>query len=78
MIPLFGTKTHPLSAFAKETLRNLMSGPIPTNQINPGVGNRLMRETLVQIVELHSPYVSHKGKNIPHYEITEKGKQELK
>ncbi|KYK44534.1 hypothetical protein A1D31_14135 [Bradyrhizobium liaoningense] len=74
MTPLNGTKTHPLSAHAINVLRSLARCPDPAQEINPGVGNRLMRESLVEIVNLPSPYKKHRGAVIPHYQITDAGR----
>ncbi len=73
--PLNGTKTHPLTAHAKSALSQLWHGPMPRQQINPGVVNRLEREELVRNVMLDSPYVTSAGKKIQHLEITEAGRQ---
>lgn len=77
MRPLNGTKTHPLSAVAKERLRDISRGATPCQEINPGVANRLERESLVETIGFPSPYKTHKGKMIPHYVITEAGREAL-
>jgi len=71
--PLNGTKTHPLSDFAREVLRSLCVSAKPCQQVNPGVVNRLMRENLIEIVQLPSPYKKTKG-NISHMKITKAGR----
>jgi hypothetical protein len=75
--PLNGTKTHPLSEHAIAELRNLATAPEPTTGVNPGVVNRLMRENFAEIVELPSPFKTHKGRPIPYLRITEAGREKL-
>jgi hypothetical protein len=77
MIPLNGTKTHPLSAHAIDELRNIARSPEPIVGINPGVINRLMRENLVEIVQLPSPFKTHKGRPVGHLRITNAGRERL-
>lgn len=72
--PLNGTKTHPLTDHALGVLRSLERSPSPTQTINAGVVNRLQREALAEIVDLPSPYASHKGKKIKFLQITEAGR----
>ena len=69
--PLNGTKTHPLTTYGWEALGMLARGPQPRHIINAGVVNRLDRESLVEEVELPSPYATHKGRNITHLQLTE-------
>jgi hypothetical protein len=71
--PLNGTKTHPLTESALSALRRIVQGPTPTQEINPGVVNRLLRESLVEFVELPSPYKTHKGRKISHVKATPAG-----
>jgi hypothetical protein len=73
MQPLNGTKTHPLKPASVETLRRLAKEALPRQEINPGVANRLERESLVESVDLPSPYVSHKGRLIEHVRATAAG-----
>ena len=75
--PLNGTKTHPLSAHAIAELRNIARSPEPTVGVNPGVINRLMRENLVEIVLLPSPFKTHKGRPANHLKITDAGRERL-
>lgn len=77
MLPLNGTKTHPLSAHAMAKLRNIARTPEPVSYINPGVVNRLMRENLVERVSLPSPFNKHKGALIDHLQITQAGRAAL-
>lgn len=75
--PLNGENTHPLTRFALSTLRELLSGERPRQEINPGVCNRLLREALVEEVSLVSPYRTHKGRQIPFFRITAAGRAVL-
>ncbi len=75
--PLNGQKTHPLSSAGFATLRSLRHRLIPTQEVNPGLVNRLMRDNLVEIVEHPSPYATHRGKSISHLRITEAGRQRV-
>lgn len=77
MRPLNGEKTHPLSNHAREELRNINERPLPRSVTNPGVANRLLRENLVELVELPSPFNVHKGRLIWHLRITDEGKKVL-
>lgn len=72
--PLNGTRTHPLSEKAKDALRGLLAHPQPSQEYNPGVVNRLLREALVELVDLPSPYRTRKG-NVSHLQITEAGRK---
>lgn len=74
MRPLNGAETHPLTAHAKEKLRDLAAGPLPRQAVNPGVANRLLRENLVESVMLPSPFRTHNGKRIEHLRITDAGR----
>jgi len=74
MKPLNGQITHPLSAHAIEQLQTIAKHTVPCSSVNTGVGNRLMRDHLIDIVDLQSPFKLHKGRNCPHYRITEAGK----
>lgn len=72
--PLNGTQTHPLTPHALGVLKSLVRNPAPKQMINPGVVNRLQREALAEIVDLPSPYASHKGEKIKFLQITEAGR----
>jgi hypothetical protein len=76
MLPLNGTKTHPLSAVAKAAIESLRTGPRPAQEFNPGIVDRLLREGCVEIIELPSPYKTRKG-NVAHLRlvVTAKGPQ---
>ena len=75
MRPLNGEKTHPLSAKAKEVLADICCNPVPRQQINPGIVNRLLRGKLVREIYLKSPYAAHKGGTCVHLEATAAGKR---
>lgn len=66
-LPLNGTKTHPLSKHALGVLDRLKAGPIPAQEINPGVVNRLLRGDNVELVNLPSPY--KKGGSVSHLRL---------
>lgn len=73
MESLNGGKTRPLTEHALCVLRDLARRPLPQQEINPGVRDRLFRESLVEDVELPSPYAVHKGGKCTHLKITEAG-----
>ncbi len=78
MLPLNGTKTHPMTEHAWGVLHLLESiGPIPAQEINPGVINRLEREGLAERYLAPTPYRTRKG-NINWMRITEAGRAKLK
>ena len=60
----------PISEHAESVLRSL---PMPAQEINPGVRDRLLRAGYVEIVRLPSPYKKHKGLKIDHYTRSVKG-----
>lgn len=74
MKPLHGEKTHPPSEAALGILRQLRQGAIPRHDINPGIANRLLREALVESVQMRSPYKTVKGQ-VAHLRITDAGLQ---
>jgi len=69
--PLNGEKTHPLSEHALRVLRRIEGAPVPRYLINPGVRDRLLRESLV---EEHMPQNS---KHV-HFAITDAGRKALR
>ena len=77
MLPLNGTRTHPLTEHALAELRDIANRPVPRQAVNPGVANRLLREHLVAEVMLPSPFQTHKGKSIAHLQITADGRARL-
>jgi len=66
--PLNGTKTHPLSEHARSAIKSLAHGPSPACEFNPGVVDRLLRESYIELVVLPSPYKTRKG-NIQHLRL---------
>jgi|WetSurMetagenome_2_1015567.scaffolds.fasta_scaffold157851_2 hypothetical protein len=74
--PLNGTKTHPLTEAAKKVLREIARAPMPRQEVNPGVADRLCREALVEDRDLPSPYKTRKGM-VKHLAITEAGQRVL-
>jgi len=75
--PLNGSKTHPLPEHALNWLRTIERLPVPRQDINPGVANRLLRGGLVEEVQLPSPYRSVTG-NVTHLRITDAGREAVK
>lgn len=73
MIPLNGTKTHPLKESSLSVLRQLKWRKIPCAELNPGVINRLKREGLVVVVDHKSPYKTHKGGVCNHLALSDEG-----
>ncbi len=61
MTPLHGTKTHPLSRAARDVLASIARAPMPRQEVNPGVANRLEREALVERFDMPSPYRTVRG-----------------
>lgn len=79
LAPLNGAKTHPMKPASIKALRSIAEhGPIPANEINPGVCNRLSRSGLVYGAMLASPYKTHKGKEICHLCVSSEGLDFLK
>lgn len=64
----------PLSEASERVLRSL---PLASQEINPGVRGKLIQLGYAEIVRLPSPYKKHKGANIDHYDVTEKGRRFL-
>jgi hypothetical protein len=71
--PLNGEKTHPLSAHAIATLTRIAQNPVPRQEVNAGVVNRLEREELVVRRSGQSPYKTGTG-TVDFLEITEFGR----
>ena len=76
--PLNGTKTHPLSEHALGVLETISRRPVPRQQVNAGVIDRLNREQLIEEVQLPSPYKVHKGRNTVFLAITDAGSTRLR
>ena len=55
----------------------MRSLPLPAQEINPGARGRLLQAGYVAIVPLPSPYKKHKGADIDHYDLTDKGRRYL-
>lgn len=77
ILPNNGVKTHPLSKHALGVLRELERRSMPTQEINPGVTNRLRREHLIEETFQTSPYATHKGAKIAFSVITDAGRAAL-
>lgn len=79
LLPLNGTKTHPLTHHAYAALERMAQAPVPSHEINAGVSNRLEREALGEWVDLPNPYPSSQRRNptCPHMRITDAGRQAL-
>ncbi len=77
MKPLNGTKTHPLTPASLEALRRVAHEPLPRQELNPGVANRLERDALVESVHMASPYATHKGRKIEHLRASAAGIERL-
>jgi hypothetical protein len=60
-MPLNGTKTHPLTKHALGELERIAAAPVPRQEVNPGVVDRLLREDLVEAYFAPSPYQTRKG-----------------
>lgn len=77
--PNWGEKTHPMTPVAWSALESLLSGPAPVQSFNPGVRDRFYREEVpvVETVDLPSPFKTHKGREIPHFRLTDHGKKLL-
>jgi len=71
--PLNGTKTHPLTPTSLDALRQIAKEPMPRQEFNPGVADRLLREALVESVPLPSPYATHKGRDIDFLRVSAAG-----
>lgn len=59
--PLNGTKTHPLKQASIEALNQIARGPAPRQEFNAGVIDRLLREDLIEMLQIPSPYHKPKG-----------------
>jgi hypothetical protein len=70
--PLNGEKTHPLKPASLDVLHRLRNRPIPYQEINPGVIDRLTREGLAEVIQILNPYQT-KAKTIRGLEITPRG-----
>lgn len=75
--PLNGEKTHPLSKHALEALKQIGASARPRQDLNPGVANRLERETLVETYRDFAPYKTRRGELIDWVRITDAGRAAL-
>lgn len=77
---LNGGKTRPLSPHAQLVLLDIAYQPKPRVQVNPGLVDRLTRmpDPLCVVVDLPSPFRTHRGKTCPHLQITEAGRAVLR
>ena len=73
LLPLNGKETKKLTKIAIETLKRLKYRPLPCQELNPGLLNRLIRGNLIDIVKLPSPYKTHKGRVIDHCRLNNFG-----
>jgi len=67
----------PLSEHALAELRDIVAKPVPNCAVNPGVANKLLREGLVEEVQLRSPFATHAGKLIGHLKATATGRARI-
>lgn len=61
---------HPLSNHALDVLMEISARPIPRQEINPGVADRLEREALIEVIQLPSPYKGQ-GKKIRYIQFSQ-------
>jgi hypothetical protein len=66
---------NPLTPAARAALRWLLTGPKPRQEINSGVVDRLQRGSLVDSIQLGSPYKTRKGL-VEHLQLTPAGRLE--
>ena len=62
-----------LSEHALAELRNISHGAVPRSSVNPGVVGRLLRDGLVEVTLLPSPFKTHRGARIDHLRLTKAG-----
>lgn len=67
---------NPLSSHALDVLGTVKRQPVPRQEVNPGVVHRLLREALVELVDLPSPYKTLPG-TVDHLRITAAGERAL-
>lgn len=65
--------THPLKSASIAVLKRLYAGPLPRQEINPGVCERLLRENLVESYIGPSLYRTKPGKR-EYLRITDAGR----
>lgn len=66
----------PLLQSSLNALKKISQAPVPRQSLNPGIVNRLKRESLVESVHLPSPYKTIKG-NVEHLRITVAGIEKI-
>ena len=73
------TFVSPMSASTVATLRRLRDDvqSTPRESLDPGAVSRLLGDGLIEVVQMKSPYVSHRGRMISHVRITEAGRRVL-
>lgn len=70
----------PLSEHALAELRDIVTKPVPSCGVNPGVIAKLLREGLVEVVELPSPFLTHQMagiKTTSHLKATATGRARI-
>ena len=67
----------PISDHCEGVLRSCARRPVPSQEMNPGARGRLLMAGYVEITRHPSPYKTHKGALIDHYEATAKGRKYL-
>ena len=74
-------RQRPLGEAARSALAMLAEGPRPARQFNPGVAGRLVTGGLATMVDLPSPYPTHRRRArvrfVQHLQLTAAGKAEL-
>lgn len=50
---------------------------MPTSSINPGVIAKLLREGLIELIPMKSPFPIHKGGFVEHARISQAGRDRL-
>lgn len=74
--PLNGLRTHPLKPASLAALRRLKAGPLPRQEFNPGVADRLLRGAYVESYRGPSPYATRPGER-EYFNITPAGREFL-
>lgn len=62
-----------LTSAAFDALRDMERKPVPRQEVNPGLVQRLLRDALATCVELESPYATVR-KKVTHLQITDAGR----
>ena len=69
---------RPLSVDAISALTTICREPIPRQEFNPGVTDRLTRDGLAKFENLPSPYKTHRKKRISHLVVTDAGRDKIR